>query len=272
MNFDGWPDVLRNILSTLPTHLPVIFGALVLVVVGWIAAKLLAVLGRTLSERALHRLTPGEAVASALDASGIRSVVPRLVGSFVFWMVLLLFVVASIEVLGLPILTDLIGRLTAYLPNIIAAVALVVVGFAAGRLARGAVARGAVLMQLETQSAALAGVAQALILTIAGVMALEQLGIQGRVMEMVLAVTLGTTLAAGGLAFALGARSAVANIVAARYVAQVCAVGQEIELDGIRGSIVELTSTAVIVKAAEGRVVIPAGRFHEGCPVLLEAS
>lgn len=111
-----------------------------------------------------------------------------------------------------------------------------------------------------------------MILTIAGVMALEQLGIQGRVMEMVLAVTLGTTLAAGGLAFALGARSAVANIVAARYVAQVCAVGQEIELDGIRGSIVELTSTAVIVKAAEGRVVIPAGRFHEGCPVLLEAS
>jgi hypothetical protein len=272
MDVNGWLDTWESALAAIPAHLPVIFGALLLVVIGWIVARFLAFLGRTLSERAFHRLPPGQTLANALDASGVRAVAPKLIGSFVFWLAFLLFVVAAMEVLGLPILTDLIGRLAAYLPNIIAAVTLIVVGFAAGRIARGAVAKGALLMHLEPQAAALAGIANAMILTVAGVMALEQLGIQGRVLELVLAVTLGSVLAAAGLAFALGARTAVANIVAARYVAQVCHVGQEIEIDGIRGSVVQLTSTAVIVESGEGRVIIPAARFHEGCPVLLKAS
>ena len=114
--------------------------------------------------------------------------------------------------------------------------------------------------------------AHALVITIAAVMALEQLGLHGRVLELILAVTLGSVLAAAGLAFALGARTAVANIVAARYVTQLCQLGQEVRIDGVQGTVVEITSTAVIIESKEGRVIVPAARFHEGSPVLIEAS
>ncbi len=85
-------------------------------------------------------------------------------------------------------------------------------------------------------------------------------------------MTVGSVLAAGGLAFALGARSAVANIVAARYVNQLCRPGQEVRIDEIRGTVVELTSTAVVIEMAEGRVIVPAARFHESSPVLIGTS
>jgi small-conductance mechanosensitive channel len=272
MNFNGWLDTMESTLATVPAHLPAMFGALILVAAGWLTAKLASILGRVLSERALRRLPPGQALTSALDVSGATAVAPKLIGSFAFWLTFILFVVAAVEVLGLPILTELFSRLAAYLPNIIAAVALVAGGLIAGRLVRAPVARGAVLIRLESQADALSGVAYVLVLAISGVMALEQLGLQGDVLKMVLAVTLGSIFAAGGLAFALGARTAVANIVAARYVAQVFSVGQEIEIDGIRGSVAQLTSTAVIIQSKEGRVIVPAARFHESCPVLLKVS
>ena len=269
MSFRDW---FNSIAAAVPEHLPAIVGALLLMVVGWALAKIFSVIGRVLSERVLDRLSTGQAIAGALDTSGMRTVVPRLISAFLFWMVLTLFGVAAVEVLGLPILTDLLGRLAAYLPKIVAAAALVIGGLAAARLARGAAVRAAGLMRLEQQAEVLGGFAHALVITIAGVMALEQLGLHGRVLELILAVTLGSILATGGLAFALGARGAVANIVAARYVTQLCRVGQEVRIDDIQGTVVELTSTAVIIESKEGRVIVPAARFHDSAPVLLEAS
>jgi hypothetical protein len=272
MNFNGWLDTMGSALATVPAHLPAMFGALLLVAAGWLTAKLVSFLGRVLSERALRRLPPGQALTSALDVSGATAVAPKLIGSFAFWLTFILFGVAAVEVLGLPILTNLFGRLAAYLPNIVAAAALVIGGLAAARLARGAAVRAAGLMGLEQQSEALAGFVHVLVITIAGVMALEQLGLHGRVLELMLAVTLGSVLAAAGLAFALGARTAVANIVAARYVTQLCHVGQEVRIDEVQGTVVEFTSTAVIIESKEGRVIVPAARFHESTPVLIEAS
>ena len=182
------------------------------------------------------------------------------------------FVVATVEIIGLPVLTDLFGRLAAYLPNIIAAAALIVGGLVAARLVRGSVFRAAALMRLEHQAESLAGLSQAVILAVASVMALEQLGLEGRVLELILAITVGSALAAVGLAFALGARTAVANIVAARYVSQLLRVGQQIRIDEIRGTVAQITSTAVVVDTDEGKVVVPAARFHDSCPVLIEGS
>jgi len=269
MFFKDW---LEAAIGAVPEHVPAIAGAMVLLLIGWGVAKLSSILGRVLSQRLFDRLSTGKALASALDASGVRTVAPGLIGSLFFWIVLTLFAVAAVEVLGLPILTNLFGRLAAYLPNIVASAALVIGGLAAARFARGAAIRAAELMGLEQQAGALAGFTQALVITIAGVMALEQLGLHGRLLELILAITLGTVLGTAGLAFALGARTAVANIVAARYVTQVCNVGQEVRIDEVQGTVVELTSTAVIVESSEGRIIIPAARFHESSPVLLEAS
>lgn len=264
-----WLEAFRGVSATVVDHLPAILGSLLLIAAGWVVAKLLALVGRSLTERLLERISGGQALANALDASGARAAAPRIVGAFVFWIVLTLFVVATVEILGLPVLTDLLGRLAAYLPNIIAAIALVIGGLVAARLARGSVVRAVTVMRLERQAESLAGLAQALVVAVACVMALEQLGLKGRVLELMLAVSLGSILLAAGLAFALGARTAVANIVAARYVTQLCRVGQAIRLDDIEGTVIELTSTAVVVQSREGRVVIPAARFHEGCPLLL---
>jgi hypothetical protein len=54
-----------------------------------------------------------------------------------------------------------------------------------------------------------------------------------------------------------------ANLIAARYVSSLLQIGQVIRVDGVQGPVVELTPTAVVVETDEGRVSVPASRFHE---------
>jgi len=85
-------------------------------------------------------------------------------------------------------------------------------------------------------------------------------------------VVVGATLAGAGLAFGLGARTAVSNIISSYYVAQAYSVGQSVRVGGVEGKIVQTTPAAVFVAGPEGRVMIPAKQFSEQASVLLTES
>jgi small-conductance mechanosensitive channel len=268
MTYSALLDASRETLEKVREHFPAVAGAVLLLLLGWGIAWILSRVFRGLTERLLARLEGGPAIGEIIESSDARVVAPRLVRGFVFWLVMLLFAAAAVEVLGLPIMTDLLGRVVAYLPNLLAAVVIAFGGFVAARIARAAVAKAAVAADI-THAGTLANAVNALILLMALVIALEQLGVNGRVLELTLAVAVGSSLAAAALAFGLGARASVANIVAARYVAQLYRIGQEVRIDGLEGTVVQLTPTAVVVQTAEGRAVVPAARFQEASSVLL---
>jgi hypothetical protein len=107
------------------------------------------------------------------------------------------------------------------------------------------------------------------VILVATVVAVEQVGIQADILIVVVAVVVGSTLAGAGLAFGLGARTAVSNIIASHYVAQTYQVGQIVRVSGVQGKIVQTTPTAVFLAGPEGRVMIPAKQFSEEASVLL---
>jgi len=80
---------------------------------------------------------------------------------------------------------------------------------------------------------------------------------------------LGVVLAGFSLAFGLGARQVVANLIASHALQRQFAVGQRARIGGIEGEILEFTPTSVILATGEGRVTVPAGRFDEEPSVML---
>jgi hypothetical protein len=82
-------------------------------------------------------------------------------------------------------------------------------------------------------------------------------------------VVVGTVLAGAGLAFGLGARTAVSNIISSHYVAQAYRVGQTVRVAGLEGKLLETTPTAVFLAGPEGRVMVPAKAFSEHASVLV---
>lgn len=263
---------IRDLTRELAQSLPNILAAAALVLVGWALALLLRFLSRRATESGLKRLGRDSRVRDTLEAGGMRRTIAQVVGAFAFWLVFLLFLAAALERLGLPVFTGLVGQVTYYLPNVLAAVLIVLGGVIVGKLAGGAVTTGAASAGLP-RAPALGRAVQVAVFLVAAVVGLEQIGIRGQLLVVILAVVFATFLGGAGLAFGLGARTAVSNIIASHYVAQAYRAGQVVRIGDIEGRIVETTRTAVLLNTGEGRVLVPAQRFSEETSILLtEAS
>jgi small-conductance mechanosensitive channel len=76
-------------------------------------------------------------------------------------------------------------------------------------------------------------------------------------------------LGAFALAFGLGARAAVSNIIGAHYLRQTFEIGHVVRFGAIEGTVTAITSTAVIIRIPEGQVIVPAKQFSEEVSVLV---
>lgn len=262
-------DLLRDAFNVVWTRSPALLVAAILLLLGWIIGRVLSRVARHVADRLISRWERSSNTLSlAMKTSGAHSVAPKIAGAFVFWLVFLIFCASAAEIAGLPIMTDVLGKTTAFLPNILIAAVIILLGLVGGRLAQGATTVAAQAAGVP-QGPAIAKVAHAIVLVATLVIALDQLGVNGHVLELTLVVSIGSALAAAALAFGLGARSSVANLISARYVAQFCEIGQRIRIEAVEGNVVGLTPTAVILETGEGRVIVPANRFQESHAVLV---
>jgi len=259
---------LTNLTESAQQLLPNIVAAAGLLLAGWLLAVALRFIAGRLVRRLLDGANRDARVAAAVRDSGARSVVPKIVAGFVFWVVLLLFAAAAIESLGFTVVTSVLGQIAYYLPNVLAAVGVIVVALVLGKLASRAASAGARTAGIA-RAEAVGQTIQAAVLLVAFVVALDQIGIDAQLLVILVTVVIGAAFAAAGLAFGIGANTAVSNIVAAYYVSQSYTVGQIARIGDIEGEIIQLTPTAVMLATREGRVMVPAKRFSEEASLLL---
>ena len=108
------------------------------------------------------------------------------------------------------------------------------------------------------------------VIGVTGVVAVDQLGIEVSFLVIAVSIALAASLGAAALAFGLGARTAVSNIIATHYLARTYEVGQRVRVGEHEGRIAEISPTAVILETGEGRVHIPAKEFSEQISTLID--
>jgi small-conductance mechanosensitive channel len=111
--------------------------------------------------------------------------------------------------------------------------------------------------------------AQAIIVMASAIVAFDQLGIQVTFLTVLAAIVTGSLLGGAALAFGLGARTAVSNIIASHYLLKIYRVGHHVRVGGFEGRIVDITPTAVVIATADGQAVVPAKEFSERASLLL---
>jgi hypothetical protein len=95
------------------------------------------------------------------------------------------------------------------------------------------------------------------------VIGIEQLGINVSFLTTTVIVVGGILLAGAALAFGLGARYFVANIIGAQTTRKLYSNGQLLRIGDIEGRLLEITPTTVVLDTDQGRAAIPAKLFHE---------
>jgi small-conductance mechanosensitive channel len=262
----GVRESFAGLLAWLRVHQPRLAGAAGLLVAGWLLALVMRMLASRLIT-ALGRMVPHRMLRRGLPQVTIERQVSDVIGLIVFWAVLLFFLAAAADTLGVPVLSASLVGFGFYVPRLIGAILIAVFGLVLGNLAREAVTAAASAAGAPF-AAAVGQIIRAAILIAAGLIAVAELGIDITLLTAVLSVTLLAVLGAFSLAFGLGARTAVSNIIGAHYLRQTYRIGEEVRFGEIEGTIMNITAVSVIVRVADGEMVIPAKQFSETTSLL----
>jgi len=247
-------------------YLPQVVGALAVFLVGWILAKVL----RALTRRGLLAL--GRAMPEGLSrrASGWRQLLhPGLVAGLVFWVVLLSFAAVAAQVLGLDIFATWLDVVFRHLPLVFIALLILLAGGVVSQLVRESVVAAAAAAGLEYRLI-FGFAAQAAIITLSVVIALDLVGLDITFLVALAAILVAAVSGGAALAFGLGARTMVSNLLGVRGVHHRIKEGDRIRIGELEGHVIELGRRVVILENAEGRVTIPGHYFSErACTVLI---
>ncbi|EIK52510.1 CmpX protein [Stutzerimonas stutzeri TS44] len=264
MEFDPWTQSLLSAMSSLwasiAAFIPRLFGALVVVLLGFVVAKLLdTLLSKVLAKLGLDRLMAGTGLTKLLGRAGIRVPVSVLIGKVVYWFVLLIFLVSAAESLGLERVSATLDVLALYVPKVFGAALILIAGVLLAQLFSGMV-RGAAESVGIDYANGLARIAQGLVIIIAISVSIGQLEIKTELLNYVIAIVLITVGLAVALAFGLGSRELASQILAGIYVRELYQVGQRVTLEDIEGQIEEIGTVKTLLLTNDGELVSVANR------------
>mgnify|MGYP006282068131 FL=1 len=262
---EQWREISLESLTTLGEQimriLPGILAAILLLLVGWLLAK---VFSRIISR--LFRLLHFDKLATRINElkwmqnSEYKIIPSKIIGKFVYWVILLLFIITATDTLGWSAVSQSFNQLITYLPQLFSAIIIFVVGFYLSNLIRDFIKT--TLKSFEIASAsALGETAFYVIMIIVAITALEQAGVETSLLTSNIILIIGSFLLAFAVAFAISARDVLKNILSSYYGSSNFHVGQYIKYDNKRGEIIKIDRMHVTIKEGKTKYVIPTARL-----------
>src|SRR5438093_4860790 len=204
-------------LALLLSGIPKVIGFVLILIVGWIIA---GIVGRAVTRllRAIdfERVAERTGLRGFVRQMGVTMTPSAVVGALASWLIKLVAVVVAFDTLGLPAVSQALQSLLLWLPNLVVAIAvLVLAGLAANALSR--VVRGATAEAGFTNPDLLATITSAAIWGFGLVIAINQIGVATNLVTILFAGLVATVALAFGLAFGLGGRETAAQILSDWY-------------------------------------------------------
>src|SRR5829696_7894901 len=207
----GMFQPLQDALSLFLSYIPQLIGAVIILIIGYIVAKLLeAVVGRVLQAIGFDSWMERGGIKQFFDRAETKHTPATIIGKLVFWFVFIIALTMAADALGIPQVSAVLGQLLAFIPNIIAAILILILAALLANFVSGIV-RGA------TGSGLLASVAQYAIIVYAVFAAITELGIAVELTAPTFLIALGAVALAAAIAFGLGGREVAQDILQKAY-------------------------------------------------------
>ncbi|MDZ7641543.1 MAG: hypothetical protein U5J62_05930 [Desulfurivibrio sp.] len=240
-------------------HLPRLLAALLVILLGWLLARLLrALVVRFIA--GLGQVWSRVASRAGMDHLHLHLTLASLTGEVLFWLVILVSVFGAAQILTEGAATAWMIDTLAYLPSMLAGVLIIVLGVVLGSMVRSLLAAAAGTAHIARANQ-LGRTGQVLVVTVAVMVGVTQLGIDISFLTTLAAIILATGLGGIALAFGLGARTHAEQLLGMQQLRKLYKIGDEIRIGQVRGRILAFTTTAVLVETDEGRARLPADDF-----------
>jgi len=202
---------VREMLTRILAYLPVLLGALIILIVGWIIAKVIRrIIDWLLKTVRFDAMADKTGITEVLRKGDLKITAREVVSGLVYWLIMIMVLVMTVDALGLPKAADVLASLFAYVPKVIAALLVLVVAMFLASFVSGIVRTAAGNANLPKPEI-FAGISRWAIIIFAVTVALEQLGIAPLLVTATFNIILGGVCLALALAFGLGGKDAAAR-------------------------------------------------------------
>jgi small-conductance mechanosensitive channel len=254
-NVSTWNEAVKASFMNAFQHVielgPSVVAMVVVLVVGYLVAKVL--------DRAVSALCQSVGLQNAADRAGLvqsmRQVgiagnVPALVGRVVFWVTMCIFLSASFRILNLPEVSAAVDGLIGYVPKILIATVIVVVGLLVATFIRGVVATSADRVGVS-YAEHLANGAYYILALMTFLAAAEKLDINFKLFEQLILLAFAGLALGFGLALGLGGKEVMGGILAGYYTRQRLQNGDHVTVGGLEGTVRDVGPTSTTIETFE---------------------
>ena len=260
-NLPNITEILTNIFLTLIDQIiafvPKLVVAIVILVIGNIVAKILAaIIKKILVTVGVDKIGEKLNEIDVIKQMNIEVKFSAIIPGVLKFFVLLIFITSATETLGIKALSDMVLKLANFVPQALSAAIMLLIGIFISDIFKNATVT--VCKSFNVPSAKLIGnVVFFFFFAIILIASLGQAGINTTLLESTFNLLIGGIILAFAIGYGFASKDILANILTSFYSKGKYKPGQIIQVDDIRGEVVDIDATSLTLKTSDGRVYLP---------------
>jgi small-conductance mechanosensitive channel len=234
------------------------FGAaFAILIVGWILARFISkMLEKLLKAVKIDKIGDKINEVDMLQNANVKIIPSVVIGKTVYYVLMLVVLTAALEVLQLQQLTEQVSRLINYIPKLFSAVLILMGGIIVANAIKGVL--DAAFQSMNVASGKLiSGFVFYFIVVSVLLSALPQAEFEVGFLKDNLTIIFGGIVFAFAIGYGFASRNIMSNLLAGLYSRNKFNIGDDVKIDGTRGTIIELDNTSLTLETSDRRVVIP---------------
>jgi hypothetical protein len=253
LSFSSLNEIIKDIVQALPS----IFAAILIIFFGWLITKgILYLLKKVLKVVKIDDLSGLINNKNLLGRTKIKIDLVKLITGFVKWFIYLVLLIVVSDILDWKIISTEIGNLLRYLPKLFGAVILFMIGLYIANFLRNTI-KGLFESLDLIGSKIISSMVFYLIAILVTITALNQAGIDTKIITNNITLIIGAFFAAVALAFGLGSKDVVGDLLRSYYVKKNYEIGQQITIEDVSGTIESIDNISVTIKTTKGKTILP---------------
>ena len=254
-------DVLRttfqNLINQFADFIPRLLGAIIIMLIGIGFARLIAFIVRQMLSRiGFDKIGNRLNEISIIKQLKTEIKLSEIVAKVLYYFILLVFIKAATEKLGVGAITETVSSLIDFIPKLIAATIMLQVGVLVADALREAVLNICKSFNIAS-GRLLSMIVFGFFLIITIISALGQAGINTELLESSFNLIIGGVIFAFAIGYGIASRDLMANIISSFYTKDKYKEGQVIQVDDAKGEIIKVDSTSLTLRTGETTTIIP---------------
>lgn len=249
-------SALGDLITSFMRGVPNFFMAVVIAIIGFIVAKIIAkIIQKAMVSINIDAIGEKLNEIDFIDKSNIKIKISTILSKVVYYVLVLFFMVAATDVLGMPAVSSLVSDLFNLIPNLIVAGIILILGTLLADMLRGVVQTALESLGIPSARMISSFVFYFLLINIV-ISAFTQAQINTAFLSQNISIVIGGIVLAFAIGYGLSSRSSMSNFLASYYSKGKFDVGDTITLDGVTGKVVEMDKSSLILIADSGNKII----------------